>query len=133
MGASAPAARAWSPAATRRRRSKEPARTSLDAADRDPDGAYGAKDIRSPASDDHYRDWLEAIIARGPDRPGGPVGPQRRGLRGSVDRHEAAAELTSDPAKEVFFDDDAAERDALAQTALGGLDVNAIMKKGGLG
>lgn len=111
-----------------------PARKSLDASRIEILTApYGPKDVRWPASDDHYRNWLEAIVSR--KDPIAPVDQSARSLEACAAAWIAMKlqrKLTWDPAREVFVND--AEANALrARTPRSAAyDINAVMKKAGL-
>jgi hypothetical protein len=113
---------------------KEPARKSLDASKLEILTApYGPKDVRWPASDDHYRNWLEAIVAR--KDPIAPVDQSARSLEACAAAWIAMKlqrKLTWDPAKEMFVND--AEANALRgrKARSAAYDINAVMKKAGL-
>jgi hypothetical protein len=113
---------------------KEPARKSLDASKTEILTApYGPKDVRWPASDDHYRNWLEAIIAR--KDPIAPVDQAARSLEACAAAWigmKLGRRLTWDPAKEVFVNDDAANALRSRKPRSAGYDINAVMKKAGL-
>ena len=89
------------------------ARKSLDASKMEILTApYGAKDVRWPASDDHYRNWLEAIVSR--KDPIAPVDQSARSLEACAAAWIAMKlqrKLTWDPKRETFVND--AEANAL--------------------
>jgi myo-inositol 2-dehydrogenase / D-chiro-inositol 1-dehydrogenase len=113
---------------------KAPARKSLDASKLEILTApYGPTDIRWPASDDHYRNWLEAIIAR--KDPIAPVDQAARSLEACAAAWigmKLGRRLKWDPAKEVFLNDDAANAMRARKPRSAGYDINAVMKKAGL-
>lgn len=94
---------------------------------------YTANDVRWPASDNHYRNWLEAIAARKD-----PIAPVDQAVR-SLQACAAAwigmklnRQLTWDPTQERFVGD--AEANALcARTPRSSrYDISAVMKAAGL-
>jgi hypothetical protein len=114
---------------------KEPARKSLDASKLEILTApYGPKDIRWPASDDHYRNWLEAIVAR--KDPIAPVDQSARSLEACAAAWigmKLQRKLTWDPTREVFVNDADANALRARKPRSAAYDIDAIMKKGGLG
>jgi predicted dehydrogenase len=113
---------------------KEPARKSLDASKLEILTApYGPKDIRWPASDDHYRNWLEAIIAR--KDPIAPVDQSARSLEACAAAWigmKLGRRLKWDPAKEVFVNDDDANAMRARKPRSAAFDIARIMKQAGL-
>ena len=112
----------------------EPARKSLDASNLEILTApYGPKDVRWPASDDHYRDWLEAIVAR--KDPIAPVDQSARSLEACAAAWIAMKlqrKLTWDPKGEVFVNDAEANALRARKPRSAAYDINAVMKKAGL-
>jgi len=113
---------------------KEPARKSLDASNLNILTApYGPKDVRWPASDDHYRNWLEAIVAR--RDPIAPVDQSARSLEACAASWIAMKlqrKLTWDPKREVFVNDDQANAMRGRTPRAAAYDIASIMKKAGL-
>jgi len=113
----------------------QPARKSLDASKLEILTApFGAKDVRWPASDDHYRNWLEAIISR--KDPIAPVDQSARSLEACAAAWIAMKlqrKLAWDAKREVFVND--AEANALRgrKPRSAAYDIARVMKKGGLG
>jgi hypothetical protein len=110
------------------------ARTSLAASNpailTDP---YGPKDVRWPASDDHYRNWLEAIISR--KDPIAPVDQSARSLEACAAAWIAMKlnrKLTWDASREVFVNDAGANALRARTPRSAAYDIAAIMKKAGL-
>ena len=107
------------------------ARRSLDASKTEILTApYGPKDVRWPASDDHYRDWLEAIVAR--KDPIAPVDQSARSLEACAAAWIAMKlqrTLTWDPKREMFVND--AEANALRsrKPRSAAYDIDVVMKK----
>lgn len=109
-------------------------RPSLDASNRailtDP---FGPKDVRWPASGDHYRNWLEAMVARvDPIAPVDQAACSLEACAAAWIAMKLGRRVTWDPKREVFGDDAAA-------TALRGrvprspaYDVTRIAKAGGI-
>jgi myo-inositol 2-dehydrogenase/D-chiro-inositol 1-dehydrogenase len=114
---------------------KEPARKSLDASHVSVLTApYGPKDVRWPASDDHYRNWLEAIQSR--TDPIAPVDQSARSLEACAAAWIAMKlqrKLTWDATREMFVND--AQANAMRGRAprSAAYDIGGIMKKAGLG
>jgi predicted dehydrogenase len=113
---------------------KEPARKSLDASNLDILTApYGPKDVRWPASDDHYRNWLEAILSR--KDPIAPVDQSARSLEACAAAWIAMKlqrKLTWDAAREAFVNDDKANAMRGRTPRSAAYDIASIMKKAGL-
>ena len=111
-----------------------PARKSLDASKTEILTApYGPKDVRWPASDDHYRNWLEAIIAR--KDPIAPVDQSARSLEACAAAWIAMKlqrKLTWDPKREVFVNDAEANALRARKPRSAAYDINALMKRAGL-
>jgi len=113
----------------------QPARKSLDASKLEILTApFGAKDVRWPASDDHYRNWLEAIISR--KDPIAPVDQSARSLEACAAAWIAMKlqrKLAWDAKREVFVND--AEANALRgrKPRSAAYDIARVMKKGGFG
>lgn len=94
---------------------------------------FGARDIRWPASDNHYRNWLEAINSRTD-----PIAPVDQAVR-SLQTCAAAwigmklnRKLTWDADKEHFVGDAAATALSARKPRSSTYDVAAIMRKAGL-
>jgi hypothetical protein len=113
---------------------KEPARKSLDASNIDILKApFGPKDVRWPASDDHYRNWLQAIVAR--RDPIAPVDQSARSLEACAAAWIAMKlqrKLTWDAAREMFVNDDQANAMRGRKPRSAVYDIASIMKKAGL-
>jgi predicted dehydrogenase len=110
------------------------ARKSLDASNLNILTApYGPKDVRWPASDDHYRNWLEAIVAR--RDPIAPVDQSARSLEACAAAWIAMKlqrKLTWDAAREMFVNDDQANAMRGRTPRSAAYDIESIMKKAGL-
>lgn len=95
---------------------------------------FGPKDVRWPASDDHYRNWLEAILAR--TDPIAPVDQSARSLQACAAAWIAmkvGRKLTWDPAREVFLNDAAADAMRGRAPRSAAFDITRIAKAGGIG
>jgi predicted dehydrogenase len=116
-------------------RQADPARKSLDASSLDILTApYGPKDVRWPASDDHYRNWLEAIVSR--NDPIAPVAQSARSLEACAAAWIAMKlqrKLTWDPAREAFVNDAEANALCARRPRSAAYDIAQVMKRGGLG
>ena len=110
------------------------ARKSLDASDdRILTAPFGPKDVRWPASDDHYRNWLEAILSR--EDPIAPVDQSARSLEACAAAWIAMKlqrKLTWDAAHEMFVNDDQANAMRGRTPRSAAYDLARIMKKAGL-
>jgi hypothetical protein len=94
---------------------------------------FGARDIRWPASDNHYRNWLDAIVSR--TDPIAPVDQAVRSLQACATAWigmKLNRALTWDPTQEQFVGD--AEANALRARAprSAQYDVRALLKSAGL-
>lgn len=91
---------------------------------------YGPKDTRWPASDDHYRNWLEAIGRR--EDPIAPVDQAARSLEACAVAWIAmklGRRLTWDPVKEQFVNDAEANRLCARSPRSAQYDVSRLLKK----
>lgn len=94
---------------------------------------YGARDIRWPASENHYRNWLEAITSR--KDPIAPVEQAVRSLQacaGAWIGMKLNRQLNWDPAKEQFVGDAAAQAMCSRKPRSARYDISAVMKSAGL-
>ncbi len=94
---------------------------------------FTARDIRWPASDDHYRNWLEAIGTR--TDPIAPVDQAVRSLQtcaGAWIGMKLARQLTWDPAMEQFVGDAEATAFCARRPRSAQYDIAAVMRAAGL-
>jgi len=94
--------------------------------------APGPNDTRWPASDDHYRNWLEAIALR--RDPIAPVDQAARSLEACAAAWigmKLGRKLTWDPQKEQFKDDAEANRLCARKPRSAEYDIARVMKKVG--
>jgi len=94
---------------------------------------YGAKDVRWPASSDHYRNWLEAIASR--KDPIAPVDQSARSLEACAAAWigmKLQRKLTWDAKREAFVNDDQANAMRHRKPRSAAYDIDAVMKKAGL-
>jgi len=112
---------------------QDPKQKSLDASDpailRAP---YGAGDTRWPASDDHYRNWLEAIASR--TDPIAPVDQATRSLEACAVAWigmKLGRRLAWDPVAEVFRNDAAANALCRRTPRSAAYDIARVMEAAG--
>lgn len=94
---------------------------------------FGARDIRFPASDNHYRNWLESITSR--TDPIAPVDQAVRSLQacaGAWIGMKLNRALTWDAAKEQFVGDADAAALSARKPRSTQYDIASVMKKAGL-
>jgi hypothetical protein len=94
---------------------------------------YGPGEVRWAPSDDHYRNWLEAISAR--KDPIAPVDTAVRSLEACAVAWIAMKldrPLTWDPKTERFVDDDEANRMRARAPRSARFDLARVMKDAGL-
>lgn len=94
---------------------------------------YGPKDVRWPESEDHYRNWLEAIAAR--KDPVAPVDQSARSLEACAAAWigmKLQRKLTWDPAREAFVNDDQANAMRRRAPRSPAYDIDAVMRRAGL-
>jgi predicted dehydrogenase len=94
---------------------------------------YGSNDVRWPASDDHYLNWLEGIAKR--QDPIAPVDQAARSLEACAVAWIAmklGRRLTWDPQKERFTGDAGANALCLRKPRAAAYDIALVMKRAGL-
>jgi len=113
---------------------QKPGRKPLDASDpRILTAPYKPGDKRWPASEDHYRNWLEAIARR--EDPIAPVDQSARSLEACAAAWigmKLKRRLTWDPAKEQFVNDAEANALCARKPRSAAYDISRVMKKAGL-